>query len=111
MTQILFFFSSSSHELFASSYSAPFSRNTFSKPSTNETVSTATKIIPEIFEPQLDTQLTQSIWEMEFARADFEEQNETFLLELNLKVYLRCAYRARVNAKLDSDRADSNLEI
>ena len=66
----------------------------------------------EKWDTQTDTQLTASLWETEFAIAEFEQQNRNLLRELsNLKVFLNCANRSRANAKINADRADSKLEI
>ena len=76
------------------------------------TTSIGTQTDPEssVFQP--DTQLTASLWDTEFAIAEFEQQNKNLLIELNnLKVSLRCANRSRANAKINADRAESKLEI
>ena len=76
------------------------------------TTSIGTQTDPESSDFQLDIQLTTSLWETEFAIADFEQQNKNLLIELNnLKVSLRCANRSRANAKINADRAESKLEI
>ena len=67
---------------------------------------------PENSDLQADTQLTASLWETEFAIAEFEQQNRNLLAELNnLKVSLKCANRSRANAKINANRAESKLEI
>ena len=77
-----------------------------------ETTSVGIQTDSEISEFQEDTQLTKSLWETEFAIAEFEQQNKNLLIELNnLKVSLRCANRSRANAKINADRAESKLEI
>ena len=77
-----------------------------------ETTSIGIQTDPESSDFQPDTQLTASLWETEFAIAEFEEQNKNLLIELNnLKVSLRCANRSRANAKINADRAESKLEI
>ena len=79
---------------------------------TNNTVSIGTQSDPESTDFQPDTQLTASLWETEFAIAEFEQQNRNLLAELNnLKVSLNCANRSRANAKINADRAESKLEI
>ena len=56
--------------------------------------------------------MTASLWETEFANAEFEQQNKSLLIELNnLKVSLNCANRSRANAKVNADCAESKLEI
>ena len=56
--------------------------------------------------------MTASLWETEFAIAEFEQQNKNLLAELsNLKVSLKCAKRSRANAKINADCAESKLEI
>ena len=77
-----------------------------------ETTSIGIQTDPENFIFNSDTQLTKSLWETEFAIADFEQQNRNLLMELgNLKVSLNCANRSRANAKINADRAESKLEI
>ena len=77
-----------------------------------ETTSIGIQTDPESSDFQPDTQLTASLWETEFAIAEFEQQNKNLLIELNnLKVSLRCANRSRANAKVNADRAESKLEI
>ena len=77
-----------------------------------ETTSIGIQTDPESSDFQPDTQLTASLWETEFAIAEFEQQNKNLLIELNnLKVSLRCANRSRANAKINADRAESKLEI
>ena len=79
---------------------------------TNNTVSIGTQSDPESTDFQADTQLTASLWETEFAIAEFEQQNRNLLAELNnLKVSLNCANRSRANAKINADSAESKLEI
>ena len=76
------------------------------------TTSVGTQTDPESSDFQPDTQLTASLWETEFAIAEFEQQNKNLLIELNnLKVSLNCANRSRANAKINADRAESKLEI
>ena len=76
------------------------------------TTSIGTQTDPENSDFQLDTQLTASLWDTEFAIAEFEQQNKNLLIELNnLKVSLRCANRSRANAKINADCAESKLEI
>ena len=59
-----------------------------------ETTSIRIQTDPERSDFQPDTQLTPSLWETEFAIAEFEHQNKNLLIELNnLKVFLRCANR------------------
>ena len=83
-----------------------------SKFCTNNTVSIGTQSDPENTDFQPDTQLTASLWETEFAIAEFEQQKRNLLAELNnLKVSLNCANRSRANAKINADRAESKLEI
>ena len=54
------------------------------------TISIGTQTDPESSDFQPDTQLTASLWETEFAIAEFEQQNKNLLIELNnLKVSLR----------------------
>ena len=85
---------------------------TKSKFCTNNTVSVAIQTDPEPFNFQPDTQLTASIWETEFAIAEFEQQYKNLSTELrNLKASLNCANRSRANAKINADRAESKLEI
>ena len=77
-----------------------------------ETTSIAIQTDPESSNFQPDAQLTASLWETEFAIAEFEQQNKNLLAELsNLKVSLKCANRSRANAKINADRAESKLEI
>ena len=89
----------------------------FTTPNSNRSYSTRTTSIgtqtdPESSDFQPDTQLTASLWDTEFAIAEFEQQNKNLLNELNnLKVSLRCANRSRANAKINADRAESKLEI
>ena len=88
------------------------SSETKSKFCTNNTVSIAIQTDPEPSNFQSHTQLTASLWETEFAIAEFEEQNGNLLMELsNLKAFLNCANRSRENAKSNADRAESKLEI
>ena len=82
------------------------------KSCTTKTVSTGTQTEPERFNFQSDTQLTKSIWETEFAIAEFEQQKENLFIEVsNLIVSLNCANRSRAIAKTNADGAESNLEI
>ena len=89
----------------------------FTTPNSNrsdsiETTSIGLQTDPENFNLNSDTQLTKSLWETEFAIAEFEQQNRNLLMELsNLKVSLNCANRSRANAKINADRAESKLEI
>ena len=89
----------------------------FTTPNSNrsdsiETTSIGIQTDPENFNFNSDTQLTKSLWEIEFAIAEFEQQNRNLLMELsNLKVSLNCANRSRANAKINADRAESKLEI
>ena len=77
-----------------------------------ETTSIGIQTDPEPSDFQSDTQLTSSLWETEFAIAEFEQQNRKLLMEpSNLKVSLNCANRSRANAKINADRAESKLEI
>ena len=77
-----------------------------------ETTSVGIQTDSGISDVQPDTQLTKSLWETEFAIAEFEQQNRNLLAELNnLKVSLNCANRSRANAKINADRAESKLEI
>ena len=106
-------FSSHSHsqESSTSSYNTSSSESK-SKFCTSNTVSIAIQTGPESYNFQPDTQLTASLWETEFAIAEFEQQNKNLLAELsNLKVSLKCANRSRANAKINADRAESKLEI
>ena len=67
---------------------------------------------PESCNPQSDTQLTKSLWESEFATAEFEQQNKALRQELNnLKVSLRYANRSQANAKSDADQAEPKMGI
>ena len=89
-----------------------FSSETKSNFCINNTVSIAIQTDPEPSNFQSDTQLTASLWETEFAIAEFEQQNRNLLMELsNLKASLNCANRSRANAKINADRAESKLEI
>ena len=89
----------------------------FTTPNSNRSYSTGTTSIgtqtdPESSDFQPDTQLTASLWDTEFAIAEFEQQNKNLLIELtNLKVSLRCANRSTANAKINADRAESKLEV
>ena len=89
----------------------------FTTPNSNrsdsiETTSIGIQTDPENFNLNSDTQLTKSLWETEFAIAEFEQQNRNLLMELsNLKVSLNCANRSPANAKINADRAESKLEI
>ena len=77
-----------------------------------KTKSIGTQTEPEKWNTQTDTQLSASLWETEYAIAEFEQQNRNLLMELsNLKVSLNCANRSRANAKINADRAESKLEI
>ena len=77
-----------------------------------ETTSIGIQTPPESSNFQPDTQLTASLWDTEFAIAEFEQQNKNLLAELsNLKVSLKCANRSRANAKINADRPESKLEI
>ena len=61
---------------------------------TTKTVSTTTQTETESYKFGSDTQLTASLWETEFATAEFEQQNKNLLAELNnLKVSVNCANR------------------
>ena len=76
------------------------------------TTSIGTQTDSESSDFQPDTQVTASLWETEFAVAEFEQPNRSLLAELsNLKVSLNCANRSRANAKINADRAESKLEI
>ena len=56
--------------------------------------------------------MTASLWETEFAIAEFEQQNRNLLMELsNLKGSLKCANRSRANAKINADGAEPKMEI
>ena len=100
-----------SQESLTSSYNTSLSE-TKSKFCTNNTVSIGIQTDPESSNFQSDTQLTASLWETEFAIAEFEQQNRNLLMELsNLKASLTCANRSRANAKINADRAESKLEI
>ena len=99
-----------SHESIASYCNTSSEYN--SKLCTANTVSIATQTEPENLDSHSDTQLTKSLWETEFAIAEFEQQNKSLLIELNnLKVSLNCANRSRANAKINATRAESKLEI
>ena len=88
------------------------SSGTNSKLGTDNTVSIAIQTDPEPSDFQPDAQLTASLWETEFAIAEFEQQNRNLMIELsNLKVSPNCANRLRGNAKINADRAESKLEI
>ena len=88
------------------------SSDTKSKFYTNNTVSIGIQTDPEPSDFQPDTQLIASLWETEFAIAEFEQQNRNILKELsNLKVSLNWANRSRANAKINADRAESKLII
>ena len=77
-----------------------------------ETTSIGIQTDPKNFNLNSDTQLTKSLWETEFAIAEFEQQNRNLLIELsNLKVSLNCANKSRANAKINADRAESKFEI
>ena len=106
-------FSSHSHsqESLTSSCNTSLSE-TKSKFCRNNTVSIAIQTDPELSNIQSDTQLTASLWETEFAIAEFEQQNRNLLMELsNLKASLNCANRSRANAKNNADHAESKLKI
>ena len=106
-------FSSHSHsqESLTSSCNTSLSE-TKSKFCTNNTVSIGIQTHPEPSNFQSDNQLTSSLWETEFAIAEFEQQNRNLLMELsNLKAYLNCANRSRKNAKINADRGGTKLEI
>ena len=65
---------------------------------------------PSNFQP--DTQLTASLWETEFANAEFEQQNKNLLAATNnLNVSLNCAKSSRANAKINAHRAQSKLKF
>ena len=82
------------------------------KSCTNKTVSTTIQTELESFNSQSDIQRTKSLWEAEFATAEFEQQKKALLQDLNnLKFSLRCSNRSRANAKLNFDRTQSKLEI
>ena len=77
-----------------------------------ETTSVGTQTEPKSSNFQPDTQLTTSLWETEFAIAEFEKQNKSLLIELNnLNVSLNCANRSRGNAKINADRDEFKLEV
>ena len=83
-----------------------------SRSNSTGTTSIGIQTDPESSEFQPDTQLTASLWETEFAIAEFEQQNRNLLMELsNLKVSLNCANRSGANAKINVDRAESKLEV
>ena len=66
----------------------------------------------EIWDTQTDSQLTASLWRTEFAIAEFEQENQHLLIELNnLKVSLKCSIRSRANGKANAGRAESKIEI
>ena len=89
----------------------------FTTPNSNRSDSIETKSIgiqtdPENFNFNSDTQLTKSLWETEFAIAEFQQQNRNLLMELsNLKVSFNCANRSRANAKINADRTEYKLEV
>ena len=57
-----------------------------------ETTSNGTQTETEKWDTQTDSQLTASLWETEYAIAEFEQQNKNLLIELsNSKVPLNCA--------------------
>ena len=77
-----------------------------------ETTSFGIPTETEKWDTQTDSQLTASLWSTEFAIAEFEHQTKSLIAELsNLKVSLNCANRSRANAKINTDRAESKLEI
>ena len=108
----IFCFHSNPRESTASFYNVSLCSESKLKSCPTETVSTAIHTEAESFNPQSDTQLTEYLWETEFAVAEFEQQIKSLLQALNsLKVSFRCANRWRVNAKFDADRAESKFEI
>ena len=88
------------------------SSETKTKFCTNNTESIAMQTDPQPSNFQPDAQLTASLWETEFAIAEFEQQNKSLLAELSdLKDSIKCAIRSRANAINNADRAESKLEI
>ena len=70
------------------------------------------QIEDETWDIQSDCQLTASLWNTEFAIAEFEQQNKNILNELNnLKVCLRRANRSRANAETNAERTEPKIEI
>ena len=99
-----------SQESLTSSCNTCFSE-TKSKIDTDNTLSIAIQTDPEPSNFQPDTQWVASVWETEFATAEFEQQNRNLLMELSkLKASLNCANRSRANAKINADRAESKLK-
>ena len=83
-----------------------------SKPDPVEKISVAIQTEVETWDFQTDCELTASLWSTEFANAEFEQQNENLVIELNnFKVSLRCANTSRANAKANADCAKPKLEI
>ena len=81
------------------------------KSDNSKTVLATIQTDPECSNFQTDTQLTKSLWETEFAIAEFEQQKKNLIIDLsNLKVSLNCANKTIANAKLKADRAESKLE-
>ena len=102
----------SSLESIASSCNTSSCSETKPKSCTTKTVSTTAQTEPESSNFQADTQLTDSLWETEFANAEFQQRNQNLLIEVSiLKVSLLCANRSRANAKINTDRAESKQEI
>ena len=77
-----------------------------------ETASIGIQTETEKWDNQTDSQLTASLWSVNFAMAEFEQQNKILLLELNSsKAVLRCTNRSRANAKTNADCKESKLEV
>ena len=77
----VFFSPNNSQKSLLSPYSAPSSSKYNSEPLLAGTISTATQTESQNFDPQIDIQLTKSLWESEIAVAEFEEQNKALFIE------------------------------
>ena len=106
----------SSESLHSTSYgltcrtSSPCSN--LSKPEPVEKKSVAIQSELEMWDMQIDCQLTTSLWNIEFPIAELEQQNKNVRIEFTkMKVSVRCANRSWANAKTNADRAESKLEF
>ena len=80
-TQSQYFSPRTSQKSLDSSYGALSSSKSNSKLFNTEIVSAAVQLKPKFFDPQTDTQLSQSLWETEIKLAEIEQQNKTLLKE------------------------------
>ena len=83
-----------------------------SQPEPVEKNSVAIQTEDETGDTQTDCQMKASLWSTEFVIDEFEQQNKNVPIELTILINSpRCANRSRANAKANTDRTESKLEI